>query len=150
MIGERLAVRSLARAGAIAMIKGYALDANLRLQIYPARPRSIAPPTAFVDGLSETLSGYVAGGGAQQVIIRVAVIVVHDLFDSKTAADQADDFVDGFRGWVADNPEAFDENMVNYSIAVEDLPAWVPEWVPPAEQKTYYASEITLEGFAGT
>jgi len=30
----------------------------------------------------------------------------------------------------------------------EDLPNYVPEWMPPPQQLVYYATRITLEGLA--
>ena len=32
------------RAAAVTLLTDYAADANVRLQVYPARPRSINPP----------------------------------------------------------------------------------------------------------
>jgi hypothetical protein len=31
---------------------------------------------------------------------------------------------------------------------VEDVPVYVPDWLPPDRQRTYYATRIVLEGYA--
>ena len=37
-----------------------------------------------------------------------------------------------------------------HRIETTDVPDYVPDWMPPAEQRTYYASRIVLEGLALT
>jgi hypothetical protein len=152
-VPTRLAVQSLARAGAVTLLTDYAAAVNLKLQVYPARPRSIYPPTAFVDVMRETLSDFVST--IRQRVPVVEVVVLHGLFDSKEAADQRDEFVDGFLDWVADNFHAFGPNTLVAGVSVDDEPAYTPDWPPfagqpPGTQTTYYATRITLEGFAAT
>lgn len=144
----RIAVQTLARAGAVDLLNGYRDDADLRLQVYRARPRSIKPPTAFVDGIDETLTDYTIT--TRQRSPAVSVVVIHGLFDSGEAADQRDTFVDGFLDWVADRYHGFGANTLVQVSRVTDLPSYVPDWLPPNEQSTYYATQIVLEGFAST
>lgn len=143
------------RAAAVTLLTGYAADlvgtppdqvARVKLQVYPARPRSIFPPTAFVDALRETLPP--DGSMLVRRLPIAEVIVIHGLFDSKEAADQKDDFVDGFIDWTLDRIHQAGARTTIAVTATEDIPDYVPEWLPPAEQKTYYATRISLEGLA--
>jgi len=144
----RIAFAAAARAGAVQMLEDYKTAAGIGLQIYPARPRSIAPPTAFIDGMNERLVDF--AGTIRQRTPTVHVVVVHGSIDDLEAATQRDAFVDGFLDWVADNFHAFDPRTLVAVTEVTDLPGWVPEWFPPQNQRTYYATQITLEGFAAT
>jgi hypothetical protein len=97
-----------------------------------------------VDGLREA----VVHTGLNQRTVSADVIVVHGLFDSKDAADQKDTFVDGFVDWSLDNLGEAGTNTVLTLVSTEDIPDYVPEWLPPEQQRTYYATRITLEGLA--
>lgn len=134
------------RQAAVDMLTAYAGFAELKLQIYPGRPRTLYPPTAFVDRIAETFTPFTEHHF--QRVPQVHVIVVHGLFDSKDAVDQKDAFVDGFVDWVYENAHAAGANTLVHVAEANDLPDYVPEWVPPAEQRTYYATDLTLEGFA--
>jgi len=137
------------RAAAVAMLEAYGTASSLKLQVYPARPRSIAPPTAFVDGLSETLANLQGSVNVAQRTVTANVIVLWtDDLDSKQAANQKDAFVDGFVAYVLSVPHQAGANTLIWPASIEDLPDFVPEWQPPAEQKTYYATRIELEGYA--
>lgn len=125
-----------------------------KVQIYRARPRSVHAPTAFIDVMRETRT-YVGPQNAQRTA-QADVVIVHgprlpdgSSFDSGDAADQADVFVDGFVAWVDANVHAIGPNTTIGAISVEDDPNYVPDWVPIAEQRSYYATRITLEGYAG-
>jgi hypothetical protein len=142
----RIAFQTLMRAAAVAFLTDYAADAQVRMQVYPARPRSIFPPTGFVDSLSERIE-YTALNQRQP---SAEVIVIHGLFDSKDAAEQRDAFVDGFVDWSLDRIHQAHGNTTIAVTDVDDIPNFVPDWIPPAEQKTYYATRITLEGLALT
>ena len=143
----REAIATLMRAAVVTMLTEYAADGfppekRVRLQIYPARPRSIFPPTAFIDGMRETVN-YTALTQRQPV---ADVIVLHGLFDSKEAVDQRDAFVDGFLDWSLDRNTSAVPGSVLGIVEVEDIPAYVPDWLPPEQQKTYYATRIAVEG----
>jgi hypothetical protein len=145
---SRIPFQTLMRAAAVAFLTDYAASTMppIKLQVYPARPRSLFPPTGFVDSLSERIE-YTALNQRQPT---ADVIVVHGLFDSKEAATQRDAFVDGFIDWSLDRIHQAHGNTTVAVTDVDDLPSYVPDWMPPAEQKTYYATRITLEGLALT
>lgn len=139
------------RAAAVDLLTGYAATDGVRLQVYPARPRSLFPPSAFVDKITETLEW--SGTGWPQRTVRAEVMVVHGVFDTKEAADQRDAFVDGFVYWVANEYHAAGANTVLELSSVEDEPAWQPDWRPAnttnGPDPIYYATRLTLEGYAG-
>lgn len=142
----RYAMDAATRAAAVKLIEDYRDDAMLKTQVYRARPASVNPPTAFVDRMTERIAHT-----AQlfQRYPRAEVIVLHGLFDSGEAVDQRDAFVDGFFDWCEDNLDAAGANTTLELVAVDDIPVYVPDWLPPERQRSYYATRITLEGFAG-
>jgi hypothetical protein len=143
----RIAMQTAMRAAAVQLLSDYNadLDTPNHLQIYPARPRSIKPPTAFVDSLREDLE-YTAS--LVQRTPTADVIVIHGMFDSLSAANQRDAFVDGFLDWAIDNYHAAGANTLVAVTSIDDIPDYVPDWLPPEEQRTYYATRISLEGLA--
>lgn len=141
---SRYALETAVRAAAIDMLTDYASSASVKLQIYRARPRSVNPPCAFIEGLRET----VTFDAMQERRVQVDITVLHGLFDSGEAVDQRDAFVDGFIDWATDN---FHEAGTNTGIeprSIEDEPNYIPDWLPPEQQRSYYATTLTLEGFA--
>jgi hypothetical protein len=140
----RYAMQTAMRAACVDFMEDYAAAASIKLQVYSARPRSIYPPTAFVDSLNETIT-YTALNQRQPT---ADVIVILVIFDSAVAADQRDAFVDGFIDWAMDNVHGAGANTTIAVTSVEDIPDFIPDWQPPQEQKTYYASRITLEGLS--
>ncbi len=142
----RLAFQTAMRAASVAFLEAYKTSASIVLQVYPARPRSINPPTAFVDNISEAIA-YTA---LNQRTVRVEMVVIHGLFDSKEAADQRDAFVDGLIDYSLDNVHQADPNTTIAVVSTSDEPAYVPDWLKPQYQRTYYASLLTLEGLALT
>src|SRR5688500_7353574 len=94
-------MQAATRAAAVSLLTDYAASPEpaIKLQIYRARPASLHPPTAFVDSVGESIA-YV--GHLMQRTPRADVVVVHGLFDSGEAVDQADAFLDGFIEWVRD------------------------------------------------
>jgi len=135
------------RAAAVEVLVDYAANAGIKLQVYPARPRSIAPPTAFVDVIRESID-YV-GITLRQRRATAEVIVIHGIFDSKEAADQKDAFADGFLDWVTADYHAAGANTLVAVTATEDVPDFVPNWLaPPAGTSVYYATRITVEGLS--
>jgi len=137
-------MRASMRAAAVTMLKAYGSSASLTLQVYPGRPRSVNPPTAFVDRLTGTFD--TVGISLTQTTPRVEVIVLHGLFDTADTADQADAFVDGFAAYVQTQFHAAGANTLIAAASYEDEPDYVPDWIEGA--KTYYATRITLEGYA--
>lgn len=137
------------RAAAAQLLTDYAADAEIKLQVYPARPRSLFPPSGFVDSVSESIEW--TGTGWPTRTVTAEVVIVHGIFDSADASAQRDAFVDGFVYWVADHFDAAGPNTDLKLTAVNDEPAWVPDW-NPANRTTndpYYATRLTLEGYAG-
>lgn len=151
MVMARIPFQTQARAGAVQLVTDYAADVGVKLQVYPARPRSIAPPTAFVDRITETLTEFTSIFRQRSPVVEV--VVIHGLFDSLEAATQKDAFIDGFLDWVADRQHAFGANTLVSAVSTEDLPGYTADWPPlnqVANPPTYYATLIRLEGFAAT
>jgi hypothetical protein len=141
----RIAFQAAMRAASVAFVTDYAQAASVKLQVYPGRPASLAPPTAFVDGIHEAIT-YTG-----QLVSRVPtadVIVLFGLYDSAEAVAQKDAFADGFIDWALDRYHQAGANTLISVNEVEDLPAYVNDWMPPERQKTYYAMRIGLEGLA--
>lgn len=134
------------RAAAVQLLKDYAADAEIKLQVYAGRPRTLYPPTAFVEGIRETIT--LTGIELHQRFPTVDIIYLHGLYDSADAAGAKDDFVDGFVNWVIERYHAAGANTLIAPASLEDLPTYVNDWMPPAEQRTYYGTRISLEGFA--
>lgn len=152
MAVSRIAFSAAVRAAAKDLLDSYAVAAGLQLQVYPARPKSLFPPTAFVDRLPESIE-YPGAVTWRRRTIRAEVMVIHGPFDSASAVEQRDNFVDGFLDWVTDQVHAAGANTTVGVIAIEDEPAWQPDWRPANHENgpdpIYYATRITLEGFAG-
>lgn len=145
---DRIAFSAAVRAAAVALLRDYVAGAGLKVQIYRARPASVNPPTAFVDRMTERVD-YPSAVTWRQRYARAEVIVLHGLFDSGEAVDQRDAFVDGFMDFVTDDVHAAGPNTTIALVGVEDIPVYVDDWRPPAQQRAYYATRLTLEGFAG-
>ena len=143
----RYALQVAMRAAAVELLEDYAASASIKMQVYPARPRTLYPPTGFVDSIRETIS---YSGALVQRQPTAELLVIHGLYDSKEGADQRDAFVDGFIDWAIDRYHSAGANTIAGITEVEDLPNYVPDWMPPDEQKTYYATRIALGGFAAT
>lgn len=134
------------RAAAVTLFTDYKADAGVLLQVYPGRPRTINPPTAFVDNIRE--ARVFTGPTLVQRTPTLECIVLHGLFDSKDAVEQGDAFVDGFLDWCDERFHAAGANTLIGAVSTEDVPNFVPDWLPPEQQRTYYATQINLEGFA--
>jgi len=141
-----MGLQSDMRYAAVAFLDEYASAASVKLQVYPARPRSIAPPTAFVDNIHESL--VFTGPSLQQRTPIVEMIVIQGIFDSKEAADQKDAFVDGLIDYAKTRYHQAGANTLVGITDTEDLPNYVPEWMPPDRQVVYYATRVTMEGYA--
>ena len=140
-----MGLQAAMRAAAVTLMSDYASDADIRLQVYPGRPKSINPPTGFVDAIRETLDHTT---GLTKRIPTADIVIVHAIFDSKEAADQKDAFMDGFIDWTETRFHAAGANTMLAVADTEDLPNYIPEWMEPARQLVYYATRITLEGYA--
>lgn len=143
-----MSATTLARAAAMTLVGDYAADVDLAIHKYRARPKSVEPiPCYFVDRVRESVD-YSAAPGLRRRTITVEVLVCWGLFDSGDAVDQRDRFIDGFMDWVTDDVSIIENGTVSV-VAVTDEPTFTPDWVPANAQKTYYASRIAVEVFAG-
>ena len=118
------------RAAAVTFMTDYAVSMDIGLQVYPGRARTLMPPDTHYQGN-----------------ITVRVIVLWGLFDSLDAVTQKDEFIDGMAVWAYAHPHQAGGNSLIWLAETQDLPDYVPEWLPPEQQKTYYATEISLGGF---
>ena len=135
------------RAAAVELLREYAAGAGTNLQVYPARPMQLYPPTAFVEAINEDT--VFSGPKNRQRTVRAECLVIHGTFDTKEAADQRDVFVDGFMDYVTDNREAAGDATTIGSISTVDVPVYNPDWGSDLQRNTsYYATRITLEGYA--
>lgn len=143
-----MSFRANMRAAAGALMVGYAAAQTppVKLQWYPGRPAVVKAPCGFVDRIVEGIA--YTGPTLMQRRPTVEVVLLHGLFDSKEAVDQADAFVDGFLAYVADLPHAAGANTIVGVLSVEDDPTYVNDWVRPEEQRVWYATRIALEGLA--
>lgn len=144
----RIPFTTAMREAAVTLLKEYAASVGVTLQVYRARPKTLMPPTGFVDRVSETFE-YPSSVTWRQRTPRVEVIVLWGLFDSGDAVDQRDQFVDGFLDWVTDRVHAAGASTVLGIVSVDDIPDYVNDWMTPEAQRTYYATRFVLEGFAG-
>jgi hypothetical protein len=142
----REAFRTNLRRAAVEMLEAYKAESGVELQIYPGRPASFYPPTAFVDGIRERIE--LLGPKRRQRIPVVTVVVVHGLFDSANTAAAGDAFVDGFLEFTLDQYHAAGANTLLAITATLDLPTYVPEWLPPDRHRQFYATSLALEGLA--
>jgi hypothetical protein len=148
MITTRLQFQTAMRAASVQLLTEFAQDAGIRLQVYPGRPASVNPPTAFVDRIRERLVYY--GPESRQRTPQADVVVIHGVYDSKEAVDQKDAFVDAFLDWTLERYHAAGSNTLVAVVATEDDPNYVPDWLPAKDgrQPMYYATLVQLEGLA--
>lgn len=138
--------RAAVRAACMSLLDGYkdSVGPAIKLQTYPGRPRTLMPPTAFVDNIREEIS---YSAQVMQRTPTAEIVLVHGIFDTQDAVDQADAFTDGFLEYVRDRiHEAGANSTVGVTSATDD-PTFINDWAPPQEQRTYFATRITLEGF---
>ena len=136
------------RAATVELLTDFAASVTeaIKLQVYPGRPRSLNPPSAFIDTVNERIE--YSGPQQHQRTVSVEVTLVHGSFDSGESTAQKDAFVDGFLNYCVSRYHEAGANTLIAVTETEDLPVWVPDWLPPQEQRTYYATRIVLEGYA--
>jgi hypothetical protein len=150
----RYALQTALRAASVSLLQEYADELvgdppgvkRLKLQVYRARPRTLKPPTGFVDAIRESLEHT----NLTQRVPIADVVVLWGLFDSGDAVDQRDAFVDGFVDWSLDRIHEAGGNTTVAVVDIDDIPDFVPEWLPPEEQRTYYATRFSLRAEAWT
>jgi hypothetical protein len=136
------------RAAALGMVEDCAANASIDMQTYAGRPKSVYPPTGFIDSMSDSLSPYPGSSTLYQHNRTIEVLMVWGLFDSATAVSQRDAWVDAFHDWVRARPHEAGAASLIGPLRVADEPDFVPTWLPEASQQSYFATRITLEGFA--
>lgn len=135
------------RAAAVTTLAAVASAQSVALQVYAGRPKAVLPPTAFVDVMRET-TVYV--GHMMQRTVQADIVVLHGSFDSADAADQKDAFVDAYIDYVRTTGfHAAGANTTLGVVSTEDDPTFVPDWLEREQQRTYFATRLTLEGYAG-
>ena len=153
--GGLMGVRSDARYATLTLISEYsaALEPPISLNTYPGRPKSIRAPHAFVDRVSGSID--YSGPESYRNPVTVELVLLHGLFDSKEAVDQADRFVDGFVEYIADKRDAAGANRTIGLSSIEDDPSYVADWITPGSsrgesQGPYFATRISLEVYAAS
>jgi len=141
-VATRTAMQTSLRAAAIELLEDFAADAGINLQTYPGRPKSIYPPCAFVNTVNDSLQY----SGLRVRVTTAEIIVIHGLFDTGDTTAQKDAFMDAFLDWVTDNPHVTNADAIGLVTATDDDPNFIPDWMPPEEQRSYYATRIILEG----
>lgn len=142
----RIPFETYMRQAAVQMLRDFAQDASIGLQTYEGRPRSINPPTAYVERMRESI---IWSPGLRQRTVQLDIRVLWGLFDSREAVLQRDTFIDQFIDWTSDRPHVAFGSTVIEPRSVEDDPDFTPDWLPSGNETAYFSSTLTLEGFAG-
>jgi hypothetical protein len=135
------------RAATVTMLNECATNASVALQVYRGRPASLHPPTAFIDSMADDLTAYPGSSTLYQHAPLVEVVMVWGLFDSGEAVDQRDAWVDAFHEWVRARPHEAGARSLLGPRSLSDIPNYIPDWLPEAQQLSYFATRIVLEGF---
>lgn len=136
------------RAACATMLREYAADAGITLQVYEGRPASIHPPTAFVNRVREAFS-YTGPTQAQRTP-QADIVVLHGIWDGKETGRHRDQFVDGFFEWQLTRYHQAGANTLMALTELEDDPNFTPDWLAPPSDgrpRQYYATILTMEGF---
>jgi hypothetical protein len=97
----RIPFQTAMRAAAVQLLTDFKADMGIALQIYPGRPRTIYPPSAFVDSIDEALTTVL--GNLNDRNPTVSVVVVHGVSSTRpTRSRSGTSFVDAFIEWVTD------------------------------------------------
>lgn len=134
------------RAAAVSLMDDCATDAGVKLQTYRGRPASLHPPTGFVDSMRTDLVPFPATSTLYQHNRRIDLLMVWGLFDSGEAVDQRDAWMTAFHNWARVLPHAVNGSSLLGPVSYADEPTFVPDWLE--RQDAYFATRITLEGFA--
>lgn len=134
------------RAATVTLITDCAANAGVPMQVYPGRPRSLAPPTGFVDAMGDEYEPTPGASNLYRHTPLVEVVFVWGTFDSKEAVDQRDAWIDAFHDWVRVNRDAVSGASLIGPRTLTDVPVFVPDWLPESEQRPYFATRLVLEG----
>jgi hypothetical protein len=131
------------------MIEDCAANASVNMQVYPARPMTLYPPTGFISEMSDDTSSFPGTSTLYQHTPRIEVTMVWGVLDSKEAVTQRDAWVDAFHAWTRERVHEAGARTLLGPLSVNDIPVFNPDWGNEAQrQTTYYATRIVLEGFA--
>lgn len=136
----------LMRKAVVDLLTEYKNSSGINLSIYAGRPTTIHPPHAFCEVQPEDQNP--AGISNRQRNIHSTWLIVWARFDSADQIAQRDDFLDGFSAYVLQNAHKAGGTTELHVGSIEDLPDFVPTWLPLQEQYVYFASRMTVEGFA--
>lgn len=142
-----MGVQAANRAAAVTLLTDCATAASVNLQVYPGRPTSLFPPTAFIDAMGDSTEDFPGSSTIFQHTPVVEILCVWGLFDSKEAVNQRDAFVDAFHDYVRARPHEAGASSLISPRSLTDIPTWVPDWLPQEQQLPYFATRIVLEGF---
>lgn len=134
------------RAAGVAFMADCAAASGVRLQVYRARPASVFPPTGFIDAVSDTIDFTQDVIGQHKPVAKL--LFLWGTFDSGSAVDQRDAYIDAIYDWIRTRFHEAGPNSIVAVTAIDDVPTYTPDWQPPSEQRAYYATEVTLEGTA--
>lgn len=135
------------RTAAVTELRAFRDDRSSALQVNSGRPKDITCPSAFVDTIRETIT--YLGPTSRQRTPQVEVVFLHSLFDAPSAAENKDAFIDEFIDWMTARYHAAGANTLIAVVATEDDPVYIADWQMGGSQQPYFATRITLEGFAG-
>ena len=142
----RIPFQTNLRAACVSLLNTHATAASIKLQVYPGRPLTLMPPTAFVDRIDETVN-YSAALRQRHPVAQV--VAIWGTFDSKDAVNQRDAFVDAWLDVVTDDPHEAAANTLVELNQVQDEPVFNPDWGNEAQRQTsYYATRFFVEGLA--
>jgi len=137
------------RAAAVEMLTDCAANASVKMQVYPARPMTLYPPSGFVSEMGDSTEAFPGTSTLFQHTPLVELTLVWGTFDSEEAANQRDAFVDAYHAWVRARPHEAGARTLIGPRTLNDIPVFNPDWGNEAQRNTsYYATRIVLEGFA--
>lgn len=142
----RIAFHTELRSACVTLLTALRTSASIDLQVYPGRPMTLRPPTAFVDRIDEEVD---YTNHLRQRRPTAQVIAVWGQFDSKAATEQRDAFVDAWLNAVTDDADAVDPKTLIELNRITDIPVYNPDWGPEQQQQlSYYATRFFVEGLA--
>src|SRR5512134_332454 len=116
------------------MLADCATDAGVKMQVYPGRPMTLAPPTGFIDNMADGTDPMPGTSALYQHTPLVEVVTVWGLFDSKEAVDQRDAFVDAYHEWVRVRVHQAGARTLIGPRSLNDIPVFNPDWGNEAQR----------------
>lgn len=138
------------RGAVVTLLRQYGESADIGLQVYPALPTRITPPTAYIDRLTERVDQ--VGITLYQRFVQAQIVVLFREFAGGERADaalQKDAFCDGFLSLVEQSFHATGPTTLLRPVRVDDNPEFQLA-DPKRGVITYFAARITVEGYVET